>query len=251
MDGHVWIEAPDGSVQEGIFASYSAGAIRCEGGHARIIHTEVGRGLFSACSCATDVTTSAGMFVAQAAASALPEKLSQSLQEAMGRLEVRVGEHARSEAPCDLVIVDGRLHDGAHLDGGVGFVKTHHVTYLPPDQHRLVARLGPGQRTPLFTLGTSWTRYSWYQRLPGAAGSPWAGVVRCECSPEMSASAARTVAELASAALPRYASEAHKDERAPQNLYPIGALERELRRRLGDVLVVNRALRVAAQATRG
>lgn len=250
VDAHVWIEGFDGSVQEGIFASYAAGAVRCDGLEARIVDAEVGRGLFSAFASTADVPTTAGVFVAQAAASALPAQLALALQRAMGRLELRVAERARSEAPCDLVVVDGRLRDGAHLDGSVGFVKSHHVTYLPADQHRLVARLGPGQRTPLFTLGTSWTRYSWYQRLPGGVGSPWAGVARCECSPEMSAGAARAVAELASSALPRYASEPHKDERAPQNLYPIGALERELRRRLGDPDLVNRALRVAAHATR-
>jgi hypothetical protein len=46
--------------------------------------------------------------------------------------------------------------------------------------------------------------------------------------------------------LPRFASEPHKDARAPQNLYPIGALERALRRRLGDPGVLYRALRRAS-----
>jgi hypothetical protein len=46
--------------------------------------------------------------------------------------------------------------------------------------------------------------------------------------------------------LPRFASEAHKDARAPQNLYPIAGLERELRHRLGDSGVLYRALRRAS-----
>ena len=46
--------------------------------------------------------------------------------------------------------------------------------------------------------------------------------------------------------LGRYASEPYKDPRAPQNLYPIGGLERDLRHRLGDARLVFRALRVAA-----
>jgi hypothetical protein len=46
--------------------------------------------------------------------------------------------------------------------------------------------------------------------------------------------------------LPRYASERYKEPRAPQNLYPIAGLERELRRRLGDQRLLYRALRVAA-----
>jgi hypothetical protein len=41
------------------------------------------------------------------------------------------------------------------------------------------------------------------------------------------------------------ASEPHLDPRAPQNLVPIAALERELRRRLGDPAFVYRALREA------
>jgi hypothetical protein len=40
----------------------------------------------------------------------------------------------------------------------------------------------------------------------------------------------------------------HKDPRAPQNLVPIGGLERELRHRLGDQQVLYRALRAAALA---
>jgi hypothetical protein len=48
--------------------------------------------------------------------------------------------------------------------------------------------------------------------------------------------------------LPRYASAEYKDTRAPQNLYPIAGLERELRRRLGDQRLLYRALRVAAAA---
>ena len=50
------------------------------------------------------------------------------------------------------------------------------------------------------------------------------------------------------ATLPRFASAPHKDPRAPQNLYPISGLERVLRRRLGDPLLILRALRSAAAA---
>jgi hypothetical protein len=46
--------------------------------------------------------------------------------------------------------------------------------------------------------------------------------------------------------LPPLASSAHKDPRAPQNLVPIGGLERELRRRLGDQQLLYRSLRMAA-----
>ncbi len=51
---------------------------------------------------------------------------------------------------------------------------------------------------------------------------------------------------MTAAVLPRFASEPHKDTRAPQNLYPIGGLERELRRRLGDQALLFRSLKRAA-----
>ena len=56
------------------------------------------------------------------------------------------------------------------------------------------------------------------------------------------------LADLSQAMLPRFASAEYKDARAPQNLYPIAGLERELRRRLGDPRLLYRALRVAAAA---
>jgi len=54
------------------------------------------------------------------------------------------------------------------------------------------------------------------------------------------------MADLATASLPRFASSRHRDPRAPQNLYPIGGLERELRRRSGDARFIYRSLLTAA-----
>ncbi len=54
------------------------------------------------------------------------------------------------------------------------------------------------------------------------------------------------LADLTARLLPPLASAPHKDPRAPQNLVPIGGLERELRRRLGDQQLLYRALRSAA-----
>ena len=58
------------------------------------------------------------------------------------------------------------------------------------------------------------------------------------------------LAGLSQVCLGRFASAEYKDTRAPQNLYPIGGLERELRRRLGDPRLLYRALRLTAQAAR-
>jgi hypothetical protein len=53
------------------------------------------------------------------------------------------------------------------------------------------------------------------------------------------------LANRTAALLPRFRSEPHIDPRAPQNLVPIGALERQLRARLGDRDLIYRALRAA------
>jgi hypothetical protein len=70
--------------------------------------------------------------------------------------------------------------------------------------------------------------------------------VRCEAPPDLDVDAARARADRTAAVLPRFASQPHKDPRAPQNLHPIAGLERALRRRLGDPALLERALRAAA-----
>jgi hypothetical protein len=74
------------------------------------------------------------------------------------------------------------------------------------------------------------------------------GIVRCEASAALRADDVIALADRVAATLPRFASAPHKDARAPQNLYPIGGLERHLRHRLGDAAVVYRALRRAGAA---
>ena len=142
-------------------------------------------------------------------------------------------------------MLDGPLGKRGQLARVLGMVKTHRSRYLPPELHALVAELGPAERTPVFRLTSDWPRYSWYLRLPCRPGAPWSGVVRVECPDLGAAGDAVELAELSQAVLPRYASAEHKDPRAPQNLYPIGGLERLLRRRLGDRLLLERALRTA------
>jgi hypothetical protein len=99
-------------------------------------------------------------------------------------------------------------------------------------------------------MGERFARHSWYLRLPCDVSHPWAGVVRCETAVDIGPERAIALADHLSAVLPRFASSPHKDPRAPQNLFPIAGLERELRRRLGDPLLIQRALREAAQRSR-
>jgi hypothetical protein len=54
---------------------------------------------------------------------------------------------------------------------------------------------------------------------------------------------ARRLADQSSILIPRFASHPYRDPRAPQNLTPVGALERELGRRMGDPSVIERRVR--------
>ncbi len=170
-----------------------------------------------------------------------PGHLVKELHTRMRRAE---GETASALAADAFVIADGPLNE-LEAKPVVGYIKSHRVTYLPPEQNAVIAELAPGQRTPLFTIA-EYRRYSWYVRLAMLQGGhSWTGIVRCEASGQLPKEEVRVMADRTAAVLPVVASEAHMDPRAPQNLVPIGALERELRHRMGDPGLVYRALRHA------
>ena len=179
--------------------------------------------------------------------------LSSALQQRLTELELIAAVDARSHAPghgtpdgSELLVVDGPVRGREHLPRVLGFIKSHQIAYLEPRLHRMVASLGPGERTPVFLIGGSWDRFSWYLRLPGPPSHPWSGIARLECAANVTAPEVIALARLSQAVLPRFASEEFKDPRAPQNLYPVGALEKDLRRRLGHPGLVYRALRQSA-----
>jgi len=253
IDARVWVHGNDPRPVGGIAASLAAGVVACDGA-AKVIDVRVERGLFTAAEQAADIVTSAGTYPARTAAGPELDQLSLALQRRLIDLEIELATAVRAARPAgdDLLVVDGPLRGRVHLDRTVGYVKTHHASYLPAEQAAVVAALAPGQRTPVFTMGTTWRRTSWYLRLPGTADVPWSGVVRLECSADLEIQRATGLADLTARMLPPMASAPHKDPRAPQNLVPIGGLERELRRRLGDQQLLYRALRSAslAQPTR-
>jgi hypothetical protein len=247
IDARVWVNGTDPRPSPGIAASYAAGLV-CLNGSARITDVAVERGLFTAAPDAPDIEARHAVYVASKAPGPGMDKLSLALQQHLGEAEVRLALLFRKEHPDanDLLFVDGPLRGRTHLDRTLGFIKTHHTTYLPAEQAAVVTQLQPGQRTPAFGMGTSWRRNSWYLRLPGSPGAPWSGVVRLECSADLPVPEVRRLADLSALVLPPLASSPHKDPRAPQNLVPIGGLERELRRRLGDQQLLYRSLRAAA-----
>ncbi len=250
IDARVWLHAADAQPAPGIAASYAAGLV-CLNGTARISDVAVERGLFTAAAEAVDIDSRHARYVARKAAGPGMDQLSLALQQHLSETEIQLALLFRAAHPDagDLLFVDGPLRGRTHLDQTIGYIKTHHTTYLPPAQAAVVGALQPGQRTPAFTMGTSWRRNSWYLRLPGPGAAPWAGVVRLECSADLPLPEVRRLASLSALLLPPLASSPHKDPRAPQNLVPIGGLERELRRRLGDQQLLFRSLVAAAART--
>lgn len=155
---------------------------------------------------------------------------------------VIAGNHAARRA--ELVVVDGPIRRREGVPNAVGHIKTHHHRYLPPALAPIIGELDAGERTPMFAIGAPFPRLSSYLRLPGPRQHPWSGVVRHEIAID-DEHEARRLADLAAALIPRFASRPARDPRAPQNLTPISGLESQLRHRLGDGLMLYRALRIA------
>ena len=243
IDARVWVTTANGLSRAGIAATYAAGVVCCDG-TAKLDAAEVRRAVFSPVPDADALQTRCGTYTPILADGEGVDDLVAQLQQQMRALERTV---AAGLGAADLVVVDGPLSRPA-VDGAVGYIKTHQRSYLPAELAGIVGALAPGERTPLFRTLTREPRYAWYARLPGGDGHPWAGVVRGETPGELPVAAARRLADLATATWPRFASSAHKDPRAPQNLHPIAELERALRRRLGDPALLYRALRVGAAA---
>lgn len=245
IDARVWIG--DGArVWPGVCASVAAGAVEANGSGARVIAHRTERVLVASGEApAAAIETHHGAYRFVPAAGDEPEDQYLAIHEVMTRLEVELSVGG-DVAPC--VVFDGPLR-GRHDPCAVGYVKTQRVQYLDEATMPVVAALAEGERTPLFLIGgRAFTRWSAYLRLPGPRVHPWSGIVRLELPPHGTAADAAARLDVVAATLPRFASAPHKEARAPQNLYPIAGLEQRLRHLLGDPLVLERALRIAAAA---
>lgn len=241
----------------GLFGTFAVGAVRCDG-RASFDASRVCRAVILGGGVVADrAAIACGSELLQFEPAVEPgvdpngplERLQELMRDAENALAARV---LLNGAP--LVVADGPLRLGE--DGAlpmVGVIKRFLRRYLEPDQESLLARLGPGQRTPVFALQDQQGAvrgYSWYSRLVELR-LPWhdhTGLVRCEVRAPMGLEAAIRLADLLSALLPAYAGRA-ADPRTPQNLVPVAGLETWLRHRMGDRAMIRRALvaRLAAQ----
>jgi hypothetical protein len=251
-DAGLWTAEEDGTSYAGLAASYAAGVVRCDlaQGVAELVGWHVGRGLFTASPSAADLQAGSVRYeVHRVSGAGEASKLPAAVQAPLTALEIEISSMAR-DGGADLLVVDGPLRNRRHLPRTIGYVKTQQKQYLPAALTAVVTSLKPAQRTPVFHLGTVWGGWSWYLRLPGGSGAPWSGIVRVECSPDLTPGEAVDLAEISGATLPRFASSPYKDPRAPQNLVPIAGLERRLRGLLGDARVLHRALTLATARSR-
>jgi|TARA_B110001454_G_scaffold126405_1_gene117924 hypothetical protein len=162
----------------------------------------------------------------------------------MAELESQI-VRATADFSANIVIADGRIRS-KHPPGALGYVKSHERRYLNGRPAATVPNLEIEQRTPIFLIGGQYPRYSWYIRVgyvPG--GNKWQGIARLEVSAELELEHTMGLANISAVVIPIAAPPLYMDPRAPQNLVPIAALERELRRGLGDPELLNRKLKAA------
>jgi hypothetical protein len=251
IDAGVWVTDDDGVPYRGLAASYAAGVVRCDldRGAADVASAQVRRGLFTSSPSASDVMIGSVRYTAHQMGRDDQATLIGGVQAQLAALEALVSGETRTDN--DLLVVDGPLRGRQHLPRAIGYVKTHRVEYLPAAPTAVVTALKAHERSPVFRIGTTWQRYAWYLRLPTSSTAPWAGVVRIECAAELSDVDAVALADLSAVTLPRFASTAYKDPRAPQNLVPIAGLERRLKGMLGDARLLYRTLILAARTVIG
>jgi hypothetical protein len=247
-DARGWFLDAAGQAHPTLAASYAAGVVRCDlrAGAAPVVAFKVSRGLFTTCGNAGALGVAPTFYPAHQVNGGV-KQLDAQVRVQMQALEVLVSEQARErgeDATPPLLVADGRLGGRRELPNTIGCVKSQTGRYLPNHLVSVVTGLPAGYRCPVFGLSSL---YSWYLRLPGAAGGPWSGIVRVECPATIGIQQAIELADRSLVTLPRFAANPYKDARAPQNLTPIAGLERKLRSLLGDPRLLHRALQRAAR----
>lgn len=237
----------DGALVHGLLGTLAAGFVRAADGVAQFGDVHVGRYLILGKGAAESLRLRIGGqwldFDAHATEQNSPDGVLAELQSLMRMAEARVAEQLATQEGC--VFVDGLSYRATGRFDVVGVIKRILEPYLPPEQFVLVETLRKGERTPLFRIidGT-YERYSCFLRLADPRGfeHPLSGVVRVEIGAAVGIERAKALAVLAVGMLPRFASSPTRDPRAPQNLLPVGALEQEMRRRMGDMTLIRRAI---------
>jgi hypothetical protein len=234
----------------GLFGSIGVGTVFCRDGLAEMDSLTVQRYLILGHQQEHSVKILVGDttldFQGIAASAATFLEAMAVLQYRMRTSEAELGQSLLSDDRC--VFIDGPLtYFTPAKHALVGVIKRIHRLYLPNESVPLLGQLKARERTPLFLIrddNAKLNRYSCYLRLaqPREIEHPLAGIVRLEIRATVDLEKIVRLVDHATFELPRFASSPIRDPRAPQNLVPIGALEEELKRRLGDPVLIRRAI---------
>ena len=240
-----------GKVVRGVAGSHACGAVIADGESRAIFAAErVQRLVIWGSGEAGDLEPIGGFaWVSRSVDDEAPDAPLKQIQERMRRAEVMLAEELSRQGLR--VVLDGPLFYVRSWDLPiVGYIKTHSRALLEPEMHKQIPSLRPGERSTIFRLGDD--RYSCYLRLTPTSemSGPWAGIVRLEVPQATGLKQAIETVNWIAGVIPRYAGIPYKDPRAPQNLQPVGALEKHLRHRLGDPGLAYRAVRAAVSMSR-
>jgi len=249
IDARVVGETDSGQIVYGMFGSLAVGAAEIAGNHAMIGRVIVRRYLIMGSNRSSDpeafqIGNVLVSYDPYSTSDSGPNSPMLALQSLMRSEEAALAEEIETLGAC--VFADGPLNYFSGLKHRtIGVIKRLHQPYIPASQFGLLSTLQPGERTPVFAiLDGKYDRYAWYLRLakPRAFDYGVAGIVRLEVRTGAGLDDAVKSAMMSAECLPAFASDPWRDSRSPQNLLPVGALEQELRRRLGDAIMIRRGI---------
>ncbi|MBF6599568.1 MAG: hypothetical protein IVW36_03545 [Dehalococcoidia bacterium] len=232
----------------GMLVSYAAGAI-CPARQPPLRHVSVQRRivLTNGATAETIVLNASNTtidYLPAHNAEADAESIDRTLKGLRADLEAAVVRSLIVDG-AELIVCDGRLPPIRDASA-IGLIKTpHQLPLTRDDQLETLTRLRAGQRSPVFIRRRSdRAYYSWFVCLAdlGPLDLALSNVALIEMDDEAPRARALAAADITAALLPPYAPTAYRDPRAPQNLMPVGQLERELRRRLGDPEMMRRLM---------
>ncbi len=180
-----------------------------------------------------------------------PQAPLKKLQDLMRTEEVTLADYLLSFSEYRKIplVVDGTLYFSWKNAKVLGFIKSLHNLYLPYELLSMVMDLKEGERTPIFLISFKnrelTQKYSWFLRLKsiGEKEFPYAGIVRIEAPGLMERDEVFSLADW-SLSLSFFISDRMRDKRSPQNLLPVGVLEKELKKRIGNEYLIAQRIRV-------
>ncbi len=236
-----------GESSEGAFVSLGAGALRVEYG--RLNHVEESLIL----STVERLMAFRGSFLLQSLLNFRPFPVNGEISVEINRymreeLEASIALQALKKFPEDLILCDGTLSYKLRNTPALGFVKSIKRLYFDKRYLNLLYSLKPGQRSPIIKLHYQQRqeekekvdKLTWYVKLNDYEGLH--GIARVEIFPQENFEKVKRLADLSAGLLPLFASKAFQDKRSPQNLLPIGRLEKFLRLHLGAYGIIRRQI---------